>query len=367
MGNRQRFGLQDGALESVLEHFETRYFRGVRYRYLSEYRGPLDRGAVLFGADEQPVCGYPKIPRALMLESAVPEQFDGPLVVEEKLNGYNARVARLDGDIVAFTRSGIACPFSTHLVKSSLDLDSLFDARPNLVVCGEIIGPENPYTAYDYPDVESAAFRAFDLRDRRTGDALPVDHRREVLDTYDVPQTRSFGTFGPDETDAIADIVAELDDQGREGIVMTSADGRTQLKYTTGESTESDLTHAFSLPFEYGRSFVFQRLLREAFRAVEHDVDTTERAHAVGEAILGPLVETIENVDDGQAVGQKHTVRAPPRIVTELLSHLRDQGLTIDLLADETSAGERVVTFRKRMRSTEDKTKAYLDGQPVDY
>ncbi|QLD84528.1 RNA ligase [Natronomonas halophila] len=367
MGNRQRFGLQADTLESVLEHFETRYFRGTRYRYLPKYRGPLDRGAVLFGADEHPVCGYPKIPRALMLDPGVPEQFDGPFVVEEKLNGYNVRVAHLGGKVVAFTRSGIACPFSTHLVKRRLDLDSLFEARPNLAVCGEVIGPENPYTAYDYPDVESAAFRAFDLRDRRTSDPVPVDRRRELLDAHGLPQTRSFGTFAPDETDAIASIVDELDAQGREGIVMKSVDGRTQLKYTTGASTESDLTHAFSLPFEYGRSFVFQRLLREAFRAVEHDADTTERAHAVGEAILDPLVETIENVDDGQAVGQKHTVRAPPRIVTELLSHLRDQGLTIDLLADETSAGERVVTFRKRMRSTEDKTKAYLDGQPVDY
>lgn len=367
MGNRQRFGLQADALESVLEHFETRYFRGTRYRYLSEYRGPLDRGAVLYGADEQTVCGYPKIPRALMLESAVPKQFDGPFVVEEKLNGYNARVARLDGDIIAFTRSGIACPFSTYLVRSSLDLDSLFDARPNLVVCGEIIGPENPYTAYDYPDVESAAFLAFDLRDRTTGDPLPADRRRELLDAHDVPQTRSFSTFTPDETDAIAAVVNELDAQGREGIVMKSEDGRIQLKYTTSASTESDLSHAFSLPFEHGRSFIFQRLLREAFRAVEHDVDTTERAHAVGEAILEPLVETIEDVDNGQPVGQEHTVRAPPRIVTELLSHLRNQGLTLDMLADETTGGERVVTFRKRMRSTEDKTKAYLDGQPVDY
>ncbi|WP_336135661.1 RNA ligase [Natronomonas amylolytica] len=367
MGNSQQFGLGDEAFEAVTEHFETRYFRGTRYRYLPDYRGPLDRGAVLFGPEDRPVCGYPKIPRALLLEPGVPEQFDGPLLVEEKLNGYNARVARLDGDVVAFTRSGIACPFTTYLVRSRLDLDALFDARPDLVACGEVIGPENPYTQYAYPDVESATFRAFDLRERPTGDPLHVDRRRELLDRYDVPQTRSFGTYGPTETDAIAGIVDELDADGREGIVMKSQDGRTQLKYTTSASTEADLAHAFSLPFEHGRSFVFQRLLREAFRAVEHDVDTTERANAVGEAILEPLVETIEAVDDGQPVGQEHTVRAPPRIVTELLSHLREQGLTVDVLDDETNAGERVVTFRKRMRSTEDKTNAYLDGHPVDY
>lgn len=367
MGNQHRFGLPDEAFEAIAEHFETRYFRGIRYQYLPEYRGPLERGAVLFGSDERPVCGYPKIPRALLLDPGVPEQFDGPFVVEEKLNGYNARVAHLDGDIVAFTRSGIACPFTTYLVRSRLDLDVLFEDRPDLVVCGEVIGPENPYTAYEYPDVESAAFRVFDLRDRTTGDPLAVDRRRDLLDEYGIPQTRSFGTYEPTETDAIAGIVEELDADDREGIVMQSVDGRTQLKYTTGASTEADLAHAFSLPFEHGRSFVFQRVLREAFRAVEHDVDTTDRAHAVGEAILEPLVETIHEVDDGQPVGQEHTVRAPPRIVTELLSHLRNQGLTIDILDDETSAGERVVTFRKRMRSTEDKTKAYLDGNPVDY
>ncbi|MFT4883578.1 MAG: putative ATP-dependent DNA ligase [Natronomonas sp.] len=367
MGNQHRFGLQDEEFEAIAEHFETRYFRGIRYQYLPEYRGPLERGAVLFGPEERPVCGYPKIPRALLLDPGVPEQFDGPFVVEEKLNGYNARVARLDGDIVAFTRSGIACPFTTYLVRSRLDFDVLFEDRPDLVVCGEVIGPENPYTAYDYPDVESAAFRVFDLRDRTTGDPLAVDRRRDLLDEYGISQTRSFDTYEPTETDAIAGIVEELDADDREGIVMQSLDGRTQLKYTTGASTEADLEHAFSLPFEHGRSFVFQRVLREAFRAVEHDVDTTDRAHAVGEAILEPLVETIHEVDDGQPVGQEHTVRAPPRIVTELLSHLRDQGLTIDILDDETSAGERVVTFRKRMRSTEDKTKAYLDGNPVDY
>lgn len=364
MSAAERLGVSPDRAGDVLEHFEAETYRGREYRRLPDARHGIERGTVLL--DGAVVRGYPEVPRTLVLDEGVSRQFDGPFVVEEKLNGYNVRVARV-GDILAFTRGGYVCPFTTDHVRDQ-GLDSVFDDHPDLVLCGEMIGPENPYTDHEYDDVDSVGFRAFDVRSRETGTPLPVDERRRLCDRYDVPQTRSFGRHDPEDADAVAAVVRRLDDDGREGVVMQSLDGRRQLKYTTATAHRESLAYAFSLPFDYGRDFVFRRVIREGFQSVEFDeseADRRERARRLGEAILLPMIETIEAVADGESVGETHTVRGDPTAVDDLLAHLRDCDLPLSVEADRREDGDRVVTFRKEMLSTEDKTRNYLNGHVV--
>ena len=367
MEYHRTLGLSPDAFETVLDHVERASYEGTEYRHVPGYRRGVERGTVLF--DGEVVRGFPKVPRTLVLAAGVPQQFDGPVAVEEKLDGYNVRVARLDGDVLAFSRGGLVCPYTTWFVERELDLDGLFDDHPTAAVCGEVIGPENPYTAHDYPDVDSLAFRAFDWRDRESGDPLDVRERRERYGEYGVPQTRLFGVYDPDDAAAdLREIVDELDADGREGIVMKSLDGTSQLKYTTSAANRGDLAYAFSLPFDYGQSFMFRRLIREAFQSIEWDEspeDARERARAVGEAIVLSMTDAIERIADGEAVGERHTVRGDPDAIDALLAHLDEQGLTIDVEADDRADGERVVTFCKRVQSTNDKIRGYLDGQIV--
>lgn len=360
-------GIGDSAFEGLEDHLEDRSYEGREYRHVPDYRRGVERGTVLIGGEV--VRGFPKVPRTLVLETGIPTQFDDRVAVEEKLNGYNVRVVRLEGERLAFTRSGMVCPFTTRILERLVDLEDLFDDHPEAMVCGEMIGPENPYTAHDYPDVDSLAFRAFDWRDRQSGEPLPVAERRERYDRYGVPQTRLFGSYDVDEAagEALA-IVESLETEGREGVVLRSSDATTLLKYTTSVSTRGDLAYAFSLPFDYGQPFMFRRLLREGFRTIEvdeGDEDARERAHDLGEAILLSMREAIETVEEGGSIGERHTVRASRETVEALLEHLREQGLTLEIESDRREDGDRVLTFCKRVQSSNDKIRNYLEGHVV--
>ncbi len=369
MDYHRTLGMSRAQFESQLDNFEQRSFRDLDYRHLPDYRSSLNRGTVLIEGDV--VAGFPKVPRTLVLDEGVPRYFDGELAVEEKINGYNVRVARVADDrTLAFTRSGIVCPFTLHKVTALLDgLEEFLDDHPDLQLCGELYGPENPYTAHDYPEVDSLAFAAFDVRDRDTGEPLPVAKRRDLCRTYGFPQVAFHGVYTPEEAvDALPDVVDELDAEGREGVVMKSLDDTQQLKYTTSAANQGDLAHAFDLPFDYGQDFLFRRIVREGFQSIEWAEDERtrrERAHDLGESILLPMLETIDDVRGGETVGEEHTVRAPPAVVDELLAHLEGMGLHLRIDEDREEGGERVVRFVKETRATNDKIDAYLDGQIV--
>jgi putative ATP-dependent DNA ligase len=359
----------DVAPDDLAEHFERTSFRGRTFRHLPDARHGVERGTAVFAGAV--VRGYPSIPRVLVLEPGVPDYFAdaGSVVVEEKLNGYNVRVARVDGDLLAFTRSGYVCPWTTERARDRIPA-RFFDDHPEAMLCTEVVGPENPYTTFDYPDVDEVAFRIFDVRDRATGAPVPVEVRREQCAAYDLPLVPLLGIYDRDAAAAaVRQHVETLDDQGREGVVMTTPDGRDPLKYTTSAIHRADLEHAFALPFDYGRDFLFARIVREAFQAVEFEEDpetVRERARDLGEALLVPAVETIREVRDGGTAGETHTVRGSPAVVDELLRRFRDHGLTIQVEADRHEGEERVVTLRKVAATSQDKIEHYLQGGTID-
>jgi putative ATP-dependent DNA ligase len=352
----------------LLEHFASRSYRGFEYRALGDARHGLERGTVVAG--DAVVRGYPSIPRVLVLDPGVEAFFDGPLVLEEKLNGYNVRVARVDGTVRAFTRSGYVCPYTTERLRELYDLAPFFAAHPGTMLCGEFVGPETPFTEHDYPEFDSHAFVAFDVRDRETCEPWPVGRRREATAEFGFERPRSFGTVAPDAAPArVREVIADLHDAGREGVVMQSAAGDPQLKYTTSAQHRGDLAMAFAQPFDYGRDFLFPRVVREGFQTVEFDEDEAtrrERAHALGEAILLPMADAIERVRRDESIGETHTIRGDPDAIERLLALWTDLGLTLETIADRREDGERVVAVRKVAVSSRDTIEAYLAGSTVD-
>ncbi|WP_302082401.1 RNA ligase [Salinibaculum rarum] len=357
----------DADHDDLVEHFERATYRGREYFYLPDERHGVERGTVVAGCAV--VRGFPSIPRVLVLEPGVPDFFDGPVTVEEKLNGYNVRIARVDGDVLAFTRSGYVCPFTTSLA-ADYPLDSFFDEYPDTVVCGELIGPENPYTTHDYAEVDEAALRVFDLRDRESGEPMAVERRRERCDAYDLSTVPAFGTHEPDAAvDAIREAIADLDEQGREGVVVKSEDGERALKYTTSAIHRADLAHAFDKPFDYGQQFMFARVIREAFQSVEFGEDEAtarERAREMGESVLLPAIESIRAVEDGSTIGDTHTVRGDPATIESLLNRFRAVGLHLDIEEDTYEDDERVVRFTKVADASRDKINHLLSGGTID-
>ena len=367
MKYHDQLGLSRERFADLTEQFHDDSYRGRAYRRLPDYRKAVEKGTVLIAGTV--VRGFPKIPRCLVLDEGIPQHFDREIAVEEKLNGYNVRVAHIEGNILAFTRSGIVCPFTTHKVRTLVDCERFFDRHPERMLCGEMIGPENPYTTADCYNVDSIAFRAFDIRDRESGASLPVEERRAACEDLGIPQVDLFGIYEPTEAvEATPEIVNDLDKWGREGIVMKTVDGGQQLKYTTSAANQGDLAYAFGYPFDYGRAFAFRRLIREGFQSVEFadsEAERRQRARGVGESLLLSMTDAIEAVDEGERLGERHTVRAEPRVVDALLDHFREQSLSLDIERDRRVAGQRVLTFSKQVQRSTDKIDTYLDGTIV--
>lgn len=354
----------------LFEHFERRSAAGRTYHALPDARHGVERGTVIVEEVDAVVRGYPSIPRVLVLEAGILSFFEEgeTIAVEEKLDGFNVRIAGVD-EPLAFTRSGYVCQYTTSRSRDRLDLSDFFADHPEKMLCAELIGPETPYTTHDYDDIDSHAFRIFGIRDRETGDPLPVNDRRELCEEYGFPQPRLFGRYEPAEAvKEVRDAVAALDKTDREGIVMKSTERERMIKYTTESQHHDELAYAFSLPFDRGRDFVFSRVIREGFQAAECDEDDRlrERAHDLGESILFPMVETIRDVADEKTVGERHTVRGDSQQIDALLEHLRDQSLTIEIETDRHEGGERVVEFVKVTDSTRDRIRYYLEGGPRD-
>jgi putative ATP-dependent DNA ligase len=376
MDDREAYARLDSTASSpseLFEHFERWSADGRTYRILPDARHGVERGTVVVERTGAVVRGYPSVPRILTLDAGVRSVFDAEetVVVEEKLDGFNVRIADVGADgPLAFTRGGYVCPYTTDRVRALLDLPEYFAAHPETMLCAELIGPETPYTTHDYDDVDSHAVRVFGIRDRVSGTPLPVTERRARCEAYGFPQSRLFGRGRPDAAvEVVRDAVDILDAAGREGVVLKTAAGAPRAKYTTESQHHAELAYAFSLPFEYGRDFLFSRLVREAFQAAECDDaadELEERAHDLGESILLPMVETIRRVEDGETVGERHTVRGDADSVDALLDHLRDQSLTIEVVDDAREDGERVVEFVKVAESTTDLIRHYLDGGTRD-
>jgi len=370
----------------LFEHFERCTGDGRAYHVLPDTRHGVERGTVVVdgtvvrGYPSVPrmlvldtvVRGYPSVPRMLVLDTGVRSVFDGDetVVVEEKLDGFNVRIADVGTDgPLAFTRSGYVCPYTTGRVRDLLDLGAFFADHPEAMLCAELIGPETPYTTHDYDDVGSHAVRVFGVRDRASGTPLPVARRRDRCARYGFPQPRLFGRCAPEEAvETVRDAIADLDASGREGVVLKAGDGEPRVKYTTAAQHHAELAYAFSLPFDYGRDFLFSRIVRDAFQAAECDDDAAleRRAHDLGESVLYPMVETIRRVEAGETVGERHTVRGDPDRIDALLDHLRDQSLTVEVVDDYREDGERVVEFVKVAESTTDRIRYYLEGGTRD-
>ncbi|MFB6089918.1 MAG: RNA ligase [Halobellus sp.] len=355
----------------LFEHFERRSERGRTYHVLPDARHGVERGTAVFPEADAVVRGYPSVPRVLVLDAGVRSFFDADatVAIEEKLDGFNVRIADV-GDPVALTRSGYICPYTTARARERLPLSTFFDEHPEKTLCAELIGPETPYTTHDYDEVDSHEFRVFGVRDRESGTPLPVDERRELCEEYGLAQPELFARCEPDAAvDRARDAIDDLDSAGREGIVLKTSDAESMVKYTTESQHHAELASAFSLPFEYGRDFVFSRVIREAFQAAEFDEADgrrRERARDLGESILLPMVEAIEDVADGETVGERQTVRGDPESIDALFAYLRSQGLTLEIESDRREDGTRIAEFVKVSEATRDRIEHYLAGGTRD-
>lgn len=357
-----------GTLQTVRASFpEFAYVRSRR-----RFAG-FEKGTLIVPDDGVVVPGFPKTERALMLGPALRDRFGDveEVVVEEKMNGHNVRVFELDGEVYAVTRGGLICPYTTHRIRE-LHGDELLDFlhdHPDVIVCGEFVGKENPYVSVDYPEASEhgVGFFVFDLMDPKTGDLLPFEEKKTV-DGYGLNRVRVLGRFPPDDPEPFFDVVRELDEDGREGIVIKDPDAEVPpLKYTTHSAHVEELRWAFRFAFDLGRDFILTRTIREGFQALEWGEDREElerRAVDVGRALIEGMVEGFSSVlEEGEAYEEVEISFGSRRwleLYSEFVKRVTGGTTTVEEIGERN--GRIVAVVRKRYPSTTDRVSNVSEG-----
>ncbi len=216
-------------------------FEGIRYVRFRDSARNFRRGTVVFETGEA-VLGFPHIKRVVQLENGIRRVFKNkPFYVEEKVDGYNVRVVKVNDKILAITRGGFLCPFTTERIEDFVNFD-FFKDYPNLVLVGEMAGPESPYLVEGPPYVKKdIEFFLFDIQEKGSGRSLPVEERYRLAEEYGIPQVERFGLYDSSKVGELKELIERLSEEKREGIVMKSPDMKRIAKYVTPYANINDI------------------------------------------------------------------------------------------------------------------------------
>lgn len=355
--------LKESYKKGNLKFYNNKYVNALQFR---KSLGKIEAGTMVCfdNRDVQVIRGFPKIRRTLMLSKTLEKHFNDEVAVEEKMNGYNVRIVSLNNQIIAFTRGGYICPYTTKKAPQLMDLNLFFKDHPDLVICGEMLGTENPYVSHYYPEIGKLGFRIFDIREKLSNQPLSIKDKRNILKKYGLPSVRLLGVYSiKDAPSKLLELIKELGEDGREGVVIKDLEMQVPpLKYTTSQAHDDELVYAFNYPFDLGKAFFFSRVIREGFQAYEMNEsqdDLEKRAQRLGESILYPMMDTIRHVGEHQVAGEDVVMDADTlEEAEEFVQHLHDLGVLAKVM--EFKDGKAVI--RRIHQSTTDKINNYING-----
>lgn len=357
-------------ITGAIQRKTLQYVKGKQdlFRFDKPISG-IESGTCIFLEPFEIVRGFPKIPRALILYPGVLSHFSSceKVSVEEKMNGYNVRVALVGDEVAGITRGGFVCPYTTEKADELVGVE-FFSEHPDLVLCGEMVGPDSPYVPKSIYDIESLEFFVFDIREKLTGKPMPVMKRRELVDEYGLNSVRLFGEYEVKKAHVdIANIIKGFGTSLNEGVVIKDPEMvLSPVKYTSSMSNCADLKYAFEFYNDYGRDFFFPRICREAFQAVEWEENKEaleDRYRRLGESILLPMIKTIRKKRIGERITETVQIRVRDLgTAKEFEEHLRLLGVDAIFEEPEKIGDGYLVRIRKKYHSTDDKTESILRG-----
>ncbi len=319
----------------------SKSIRKMKYREFDyilirrDFKGYPEGTIVLWTRGKEPklVKGYPPIKRILLLKKALPRHFIDEVVLEEKMNGYNVRIIKYENEILVITRGGYICPYSTHAIKmlyGSKIEEMLGDE--NMVLLGEIVGTENPYTRFKYPDVDWVELYIFDIV--QNNKLLPINDRRKLIEEYNLKNVPQIGRLYKNDFDRILREISKLEKRKREGIVFKDPYHRVPpLKYTTTFTNINDIEEGMKYFFDEGKTFIFPRVLREIFKNIEEKPDKKtleERYKLLGKALLTPSMYTVEKVFSNEIIDEEFSLRFYDyKVIDEFLNYMLSLGIQL--------------------------------------
>ncbi|WP_448584660.1 RNA ligase [Thermocrinis sp.] len=269
-------------------------YKGLEYLRFTDDFQDIHRGTAIFKSTV--IWGYPHIGRIFHLSTGIREQFSQPFYVEEKVDGYNTRIFLLEDQILALSRGGYICPFTTERVLEFIN-PKFFEDNPDLILCAEVAGPENPYVEEHPPYIkEDIKIFVFDIMKKNSREFLPYSEKERLIEKYGLPSVERFGLFTPEDVEEIKKLLKRLNDEGKEGVVFKEDSERNKrVKYVTLYSSLRDIEitsiNLLGLPSDYFTN----RLLRLALFMEEEGIGANQELFlSVGKAFLEGLLKAID-------------------------------------------------------------------------
>ncbi|UCE89411.1 MAG: RNA ligase [Pseudomonadota bacterium] len=300
-------------------------FADIRYLRFSDQCRDVLRGTVV--VDDRVIHGYPRIGRILALGRGLSEQFSAPFWAEEKVDGYNVRICRIGGRTIAITRGGYICPFTTDRIVDFID-SSVFDKDPDLVICAEVAGPDNPYveSCPQFIDSDIELF-VFDLMYLDRSGFIPHADKYRCIESYELPAVRCLGRFTTADLGKIRETLRRFNEEGREGLVFKEdTPERRCTKYVTSNSSIADIRstaeNILELPPEYFTSRILRLALFLREQGLEHSAGLDRQ---LGAAFLDGLLAAIAQYEQDGKAHHRFRCRFRQRdSALALLAHLSD-------------------------------------------
>lgn len=330
--------MDESTIDEALERgrAERLQYGPLQYTRFLDERPGLPRGTAVLGKTLM-IPGYPSIGRIQVLATGLQRHYAGGFWAEEKMDGFNVRILRHGDAILAFSRGGFICPFATDRVPDLMDT-RIFEQHPELIVCAEIAGPDNPYVEGSPPQVTSdVAMFVFDMMHKGREGFLPQEQKLDLLDRYGLPATRCFGRFRAGDTERLQTLIMELDAEGAEGLVFKGAPDERRTKYVTGRSNITDIALCSEQLLDLPPEYFSNRLVRLAIFAREHGLrDDADLQRELGAAFLGGLHQAMDHSLDHGRVGHGFRCRfRQEQNALRFMDHLkRTGGSRIHMAAD---------------------------------
>ncbi len=298
---------------------QSHSFKGLNYQHYIDDFQHTPRGTAIFG--ETVVFGYPHIGRVLALKAGIQAHFKAPFWAEEKINGYNVRITKIQGQVIALTRGGFICPFTTDRLVDLIPLE-IFEEYPQQVVCAEVAGPENPYLESSPPFIcEDVKLFVFDLMTQGQTGFIPYREKQARIERYELPAVPLHGYFQIHETCALSALILKLHQEQREGLVFKEDSPRDhRAKYVTGASCIDDIQASSDNLLDLPPEYFINRLLRLALFVEEHALPSSpELKQALGSAFLDGLRTAMQGYRATHHVSKRFRCRLREKENAELL------------------------------------------------
>ncbi len=274
--------------QTRIEHL---HYGSISYSRYTEHSSEHDRGTFVIHSEghDRVIKDYPHIARVYRMHEGIKRFFGNDyFYAEEKLDGYNVRIIKHNGEIIAVTRGGFICPFSTEWVtywKNIYKLDDFFESYPDRIICAEFVG-NNPYNSkIDESLPPGLSFFCFDIM-RNDGRLLPIEEKYEIFRRFNLPQVKSYGRFRLRDFGRLKEIMLELNSKQREGIILKGIHGNRSIKFVTAESDLHDIEKTLAFFYDIEPGFYSNRLMRISLFVQEFKLDETEYMKRIGKAVL---------------------------------------------------------------------------------